>query len=32
VFRAARRSYLVCPSAALTAAAKNGCRVEAVLL
>jgi phosphoserine phosphatase len=30
VFRAARRSYLVRPSAALAAAARDGCRVEAV--
>jgi len=30
VFRAARRSYLVCPSASLTAAARDGCRVERV--
>ena len=30
VFRAARRSYLVCPSASLAAAARDGCRVEAV--
>jgi phosphoserine phosphatase len=30
VFRAARRAYLVCPSPSLTAAARDGCRVEAV--
>ena len=30
VFRAARRSYLVCPGPSLTAAVRDGCRVEAV--
>ena len=30
VFRAARRSYLVCPNAALEQAVLDGCRVEAV--
>ena len=30
VFRAARRSYLVCPPASLSAAVRTGCRVEAV--
>jgi phosphoserine phosphatase len=30
VFRAARRSYLVCPAPSLTAAVRKGCRVEAV--
>ena len=30
VFRAARRSYLVCPNAALELAVLDGCRVEAV--
>src|SRR5262249_16607889 len=30
VFRAARRSYLVCPEPALTAALRVGCRVETV--
>ena len=30
VFRAARRSYLVCPTPSLTAAVREGCRVEAV--
>ena len=30
VFRAARRSYLVCPSPSLSAAVSAGCRVEAV--
>jgi hypothetical protein len=30
VFRAARRSYLVCPNAALELALRDGCRVEAV--
>ena len=30
VFRAARRSYLVCPSAALASAVRDGCRVHAV--
>jgi phosphoserine phosphatase len=30
VFRAARRSYLVCPGTALRAAVRDGCRVEAV--
>ena len=31
VFRAARRSYLVAPGAALREAVRVGCRVEAVL-
>ena len=30
VFRAARRSYLVCPGSALRDAVRDGCRVEAV--
>ena len=30
VFRAARRSYLVCPGPALSEAVRQGCRVEAV--
>lgn len=30
VFRAARRSYLVCPGSNLSAAVRDGCRVEAV--
>ena len=30
VFRAARRSYLVCPGTALSDAVRDGCRVEAV--
>lgn len=30
VFRAARRSYLVCPGTALSEAVRDGCRVEAV--
>jgi phosphoserine phosphatase len=30
VFRAARRSYLVCPDAALSEAVREGCRVEAI--
>ena len=30
VFRAARRSYLVCPDAALQSAVRTGCRVEHV--
>ena len=30
VFRAARRSYLVCPGTALSQAVRDGCRIEAV--
>jgi phosphoserine phosphatase len=30
VFRAARRSYLVCPGPALSDAVRDGCRVEAI--
>ena len=30
VFRAARRSYLVCPGTSLSEAVRDGCRVEAV--